>query len=331
MLIVLAALAAVGRTGLRLASRAPEIALYVASAAIGAAVVGAFGSPWVEGKALTIASPAFLTAAAVGGSMLIESGRRSRIDGGSLAGLRRSIALVVGVLWSNVLAYHDVRLAPRDQLEELATIGKRSSDEGPALMLEPSPYGGLYFLRRLAPEIPSMSRSRPIVLRNGRFLGKLGFADIDAFPLASILPYRTLVLNRSANASRPPSIYRLVWHGTYYEVWQRPRAGREADHRALAAGRVQPARDGSVVLSDVRELAAKARRAGGTLAAVIRPPAIVVSLSDDGTPADVADLSRQPRLVYPHTTGTLTTTATVPTAGSYSVWLGGSFQRALEI
>ena len=77
---------------------------------------------------------------------------RRRIVSGSVT----VVALAVGVLWSNVLAYHDVWLAPRDQVEELATIGKRPPTEGPRVMLEPSAYGGLYFLRRLAPEIPSM-------------------------------------------------------------------------------------------------------------------------------------------------------------------------------
>jgi hypothetical protein len=330
VLIAVAALAAVGGVIYAWRRGAPEPALYVASAALGAAVGGVLGSPWVEGKAFTIASPAFLAAAAVGGSMLIERGRRSDERASVLVGAAAVVALVVGALWSNVLAYHDVRLAPRDQLEELVTIGKRSPAEGPALMLEPSPYGGLYFLRRLAPEIPSMYRSRPIFLRGQRVLGKLGYADIDAFPLPSILPYRTLVLNRTANASRPPSIYRLVWHGTYYEVWQRPRKVRRPIIAHVPQGRFnQPATVPSC--PTVRALAAVARRAGGTLATVIRPPAIVVSLSDTRHPPTWQTYRDSPGLIYPHTAGTLTTTLSIPTAGSYGVWLGGSFQRALEV
>ncbi len=47
-------------------------------------------------------------------------------------------------------------------------------------------------------------------------------ADIDRFRLDGVLDYRTLVLRRGPAASRPPSIYHLVWSGRFYEVWQRP-------------------------------------------------------------------------------------------------------------
>ena len=45
---------------------------------------------------------------------------------------------------------------------------------------------------------------------------------------AALLIYRTLVLRRSPAQSRPPSPYRLIWRGDYYEVWQRP-AGTRGD------------------------------------------------------------------------------------------------------
>ena len=91
--VVLAGLAGVVHAWRR---AAPEAVLYVASAAVGAAVVGVLGSPWVEGKAFTIASPAFLTAAAVGGCGLVERGRRSGSRAQLLAGSAAVAALVVG-------------------------------------------------------------------------------------------------------------------------------------------------------------------------------------------------------------------------------------------
>ena len=165
-------------------------------------------------------------------------------------------------------------------------------------MLEPGPYGLLYFLRNLAPENPSMRRSRPLELRNNRVLNFPGYADIDAFPLESILPYRTLVLNRTANASRPPSMYHLVWQGRYYEVWQRSDKDRASVLAHLPQGAFnQPAT--VPACSAVRKLAAQAKRVQGTLAAVLRPPAVVVPLSDAQRPASWKTYVDTPGLVYP--------------------------------
>ena len=59
------------------------------------------------------------------------------------------LALVLaGVLWSNALGYHDVSLAPYDQLRELESIGEEFAGEGPALMTEYQPYGVRHFLRK---------------------------------------------------------------------------------------------------------------------------------------------------------------------------------------
>ena len=71
---------------------------------------------------------------------------------------------------------------------------------------------------------------------------KGGYADVDQFPLDVLLVYRTLVLVHSPSASRPPSSYRHVWSGSYYDVWQRPEpSGRRViEHLPLGDG-TQPA------------------------------------------------------------------------------------------
>ncbi|HEU4942613.1 MAG TPA: hypothetical protein VFT18_05060, partial [Gaiellaceae bacterium] len=130
-------------------------------------------------------------------------------------------AITLGVLWSNALAYHDVNLAPRDQLAELERIGEQFAGSGPALMTEYQPYGVRHFLRRLDAEGASELRRRPVALNDGSTLPKGGFADLSAFRPSDILVYRTLVLRRSPVESRPPAAYRLVWSGRFYEVWRR--------------------------------------------------------------------------------------------------------------
>ena len=74
-------------------------------------------------------------------------------------------------------------------------------------------------------------------------------ADIDRIRLDQVLVYRTLVLRRGPAASRPPSAYRLVWSGRYYEVWQR-RDSRGDDRRAPSARQHDPGR-GCAALPDV--------------------------------------------------------------------------------
>ncbi len=117
----------------------------------------------------------------------------------------------------------DARLAPRGQLAELEAIGARHAGEGPALMTEYQPYGVRHFLRRLDAEGASELRRRPVLLREGRMLGKGETAPIDAFLPEALLVYRTLVLLRSGPGGIPPSPFTLVERGRYYDVWQQPR------------------------------------------------------------------------------------------------------------
>src|SRR5207302_1104589 len=195
--------------------RAWELLLYVWTLVVGCSIVTSVGSPWVGGKALATASPAFVLVALGGAAAIFQRGRR--VEAAVLAA-----AIAGGVLWSNALAYHAVWLAPRSQLSELEQIGKHFGGQGPTLMTEYQPYGVRHFLRRMDPEGASELRRRAVLLRSGGMLQKGAYADIDDFQLDGVLVYRTLVLDRSPVASRPPSVYRLVWSGRYYEVWQRP-------------------------------------------------------------------------------------------------------------
>lgn len=193
--------------------RATALLAYAASCVLGAVGYSVLGSPWLEAKSFAVASPGVLLLAFVGSTKLLEHRRTVAILAlATLAG---------GVFASNALAYRDARLAPRAQLVELEQIGRRFAGAGPALMTEYQPYGVRHFLRHLDAEGASELRRRPVPLRDGRVLGKGEVADIRAFAPEAVLVYRTLVLLRSAGASRPPAAYRLVWSGRLYDVWQR--------------------------------------------------------------------------------------------------------------
>ena len=262
---------------------------YLAIAGIGCGLVVAGGSPWVDGKALAMASPAFVAAATAA-----AYGRAARAP---------LVLVAAGVLWSNVLQYHDVWLAPRGQLHELETIGKRFAGEGPALMTSYEPYGARHFLRRLDAEGASELRRRYVYLTNGQLLPKGSSADVDRIRLDGLLVYRTLVLRRGPAASRPPSVYRLVWSGRYYEVWQRPASGFDTIVQHLPLG---DASEAAAVprCADVVRLA----RLGRSLVAATRPVAKA--------------------LAYPPSAGTVSVAIKVP-GGRYVAWLGGDwFGRA---
>jgi len=321
VLIGVVALAAVIGLALAIKARSWAILMYLGGALISSLVIFAIGSPWVGGKALATASPAIPLVAAAGGAALFARGRH--IEGGILVAV-----LAVGALWSNALAYRDVNLAPRAQLAELQEIGGILGDTGPTLMTEYQPYGVRHFLRDAAPEGASELRRRRVPLLNGRTLRKGFTADVDRFQLGGILTYRNLVLRRGPGVSRPPSPYDLVYEGSYYDVWQRPANSTHfvVEHLGLGT-ETDPA--GVPRCAEVHGLARQAGP-GGTLAAVVRDPVVVVPLSETKHPAPW-NSSRYQSALLPRTPGTMTARVQVPQTGDYSMYLGGSVRPQVDL
>jgi hypothetical protein len=305
--------------------RAWMVPLYLAAGAGGFVFLLLLGhaglsSPWLDAKAMAAGSPAVLTAGVAGSAACFQVGRRVLAV---LAGL----AVAAGVLWSNGLSYGNVWLAPRSQLAEVQTIGQRFAGQAPALMTEFQPYGARHFLRQLDPEAASERRVRPIPLRTGSPVPAGQSADLDQFKLGAVLVYRTLVLRTSPVESRPPSVYRLVWKGHWYEVWQRPRTPRRILAHLSLGTDIDPAAVPSC--TDVLRLAAQARTAGGLLATVLRPRRpIVVELAQSNHPPSWRVFDGSLLATGP---GSASIQATVPRSGTYGVWIGGSFRRTLTV
>ena len=295
--VLIAVVLAAGAVGLWWAWQRRSWALpaYLVTVGLGCAIYVPLSSPWVGGKTLAMASPAFLAAALAGCGAALAY--RRVVEGGIVAA-----AIVVGVVWSNALQYHKVWLAPRGQLHELEAIGNRISGQGPTLMTDYQAYGVRHFLRRAEPEGASELRRRFDYLTNGKFLEKGESADIDRFQLDGVLVYRTLVLRRGPAESRPPSVYSLVSSGRYYEVWQRPVQPAQTIVEHLGLG---DANQASAVpkCSDVLRLA---HLPGVTsLATATRPQAIWLG--------------------FPPPSGESNVTVTLAAAGSYTAWLGGDW------
>jgi hypothetical protein len=319
VLVALVLVAAAGGLAWAWSRRAWASLLYAGGAALGALVLFGFGSPWIGAKALATASPAFVLLALVGAAALGSRGRRveAAVVAAGIAG---------GVLWSNVLAYGEVRLAPRSRLAELESLGERYAGQGPALMTEFDPYGARHFLRRLDAEGTSELRRHVIPLLDGQPLEPQAYADLDRFGLDGVLVYRTLVLRRSPTASRPSSVYRLVERRRWYEVWQRPDAGapRVLEHLALGDD-LDPA-----AVPPCREIVRLAALPGvDRLAAVVRSRPVVLALPSLSHP-DGWTTGFEPGSLDPRGSGVVEADVRLTRAGTYEVWVGGSFAGRVE-
>src|SRR5207253_2914445 len=139
-------------------------------------------------------------------------------------------------------------------------------------------------------------------------------ADLDQFQLPSVLVYRTLVLRRSPAESRPPSVYRLVRSGAYYDVWQRPEHFAPIRAHLPLGSDVQP----GAVPSCSQVVALARHDPRGRLVTVPRSRVVL------------PDWSRA-RYAGSWPTGAGSAEARVTTAarGRYEVWLQGSFHGEL--
>ncbi len=290
---------------------------------VGGVVVIVAGSPWVDGKVYATLSPVIPATAAAGAALLFAGGRR--LLGTLLIGL-----LGGGVLVSNLLAYNQVTLAPRDELTELAAIADQIRGKGPTLMTDDQIYAVRHFLRDADPEGVNQLRRRPILTRDGGTADKPLIGGVDAIALPSVLLYRTIVIRRSPVASRPPANYQLVRRGEYYDVWQRPAHptgdfGRVLKHLSFG-GQLDP---GAVPPCDQLLAAvamATAQGPGTQLLAAPAAPLWVISLLQTDHPGSWRTGNY---LIPGNDAGQVRSAFEVNRPGDYEIWLGGSVRAGV--
>ena len=323
-----------------------EVVVALATALFSCLVYVLSAASWVAGKALASSSPLVLGVALVGIAVFID-GRR-RVEGGVALAAIGGVALAAiagGVLWSNTTQYHAALLAPSSRLMELETIGRKFAGKGPALLPEYEPYAARHFLRDLGAEGATELRPHYIYLRGipKRYATQGASPDVDEFRLrgdrrsadpaarVGLIDYRTLIIRRTGSSSRPPSIYSLRFSGRYYDVWQRPpRLTAIIKHLSLGS-RFQPA--GVLDCAKVMDLAQQASAANGLLAAFPRPEAIVFEDGHVGVPTEYGPYGEpDPTLLYRATNAyERVLHFTVPSAGRYNLWVGGSFSSTLTM
>ena len=322
-LIALVLIASAAGAWLAWRRRAWELLLYAAGAGIGSVAVFLYASPWVGAKALASGSPALLLLALAGAAAVAV--RYERVLGTTVLGL-----VLVGVLWSNALGYHDASIAPYDQLRELESIGEEFAGEGPTLMTEYQPYGVRHFLRKADAEGASELRYRPIPLVEGGELEKGDWGDTDQIDTPTLLTYRTLVLRRNPAQSRPPSAYSLIRRGDYYEVWQRPPElplTTIVQHLPLGDFEDPGAEPDCSTVTDLAALAGPE----GTTVAAERRPNVVASLAEASYPVNWLPTEPGSPDLIPHGPGSASLRVEVPAAGEYDLYLQGSVRNRLAL
>jgi hypothetical protein len=152
------------------------------------------------------------------------------------------------------------------------------------------------------------------------------YHDLDEMKLSYVLRFPVIVMRRSPVASRPPAPYRRVFQGRYFEVWQRP-AGAPGVTAHLPLGGALDA-SARPACRDVRALASQARSSGSALVAAVRPPVFPLPVKQMQLPRGwpVGADGR----VGPQTPGTAHGALTTP-AGTYRVWLRGTFGRGVDV
>lgn len=298
--------------------RAWALLSFVGLSALVWAVLTDYGKTWADAKLLVIASPVAVLLAVIGAASLMEVGRR--IEGSLL------LAVLAGaILLSDAFEYHDTNLLPTDRYEELVHIGDRFAGAGPTLTPDFDEFA-LYALREMTPDGPGFAfkNEKLLVLHDGSFPA-LGYSyDLDRLPPWNVPKYPMIVARRTPEQSWPPSGYRRVYAGRWYDVFERERERpRVLEHFAasntLSAG-------GFVACNEVKRIAGVARRHGGELRARPRQIDAIVDprASKHTFPAG-------PESVILTGSGRLQGKFEVPRRGTYRIWLKGYFTRAVDI
>jgi hypothetical protein len=272
-----------------------------------------YATTWVDAKSLMLTSPLVV---------LLAWGGLAALRAGAPAPVLRAVAvplafvLAAGVLASDAAQYHSSNLAPTARYEELASLNGRFAGRGPTLFTDFDEYS-LYELRDLDVGGPDFVYP-PVALAEGH-----GYpVELDRASPAALQAYPLIVTRRDPSASPPPSVYRLLWQGSYYRVWgRRPGARAAIAHTALGGSR--PAQ-----CSRIRRLARLATADGAQLLAAPSPELVRIPLASAPRPAGWGHERQGLVMGRP---GRLSLTFLAPRRGVWELWLQGQIMPAVSV
>jgi hypothetical protein len=271
---------------------------------------------WASAKTLVLTSPAVVLLAWGGVAALRAAPSRSvsRVLATLLA-----LVLAGGVIVSDALQYRSSNLAPTARYRELSSLNSRFAGRGPSLFTDFDEYA-LYELRDLDVGGPDFAYP-PLAVA----VAAGGYGDpvqLDRIPAKALLAYPLIVTRRDPLASRPPSAYRLVWQGSYYQVWSRSPGAAPALAHLAAAG--PPA----VRCAAIARLAHTAGGSGARLVAASAPELVPISLAGAARPTGWSH-AREGFVM--RTPGRLSAAFEVPYGGLWGVWAQGQIMPAVRL
>lgn len=283
----------------------------------------AYGTRWVDAKGLVLTSPVLILAAWAGVAAL----RSQSLAGGGAAvaigarALAVAVAVLIagGVLVSDLMQYRASATAPTARYDEMASLNARFAGKGPTLFTDFDEYS-LYELRSLDIGGPDFLNPPQSLLDTTRGHGHT--VDLERASPAALAHYPLIVTRVDPLAYRPPAAYRMLWQGTYYQVWGRVHGARPA----IAAEGLQGGHPASCRL--VAHLASVAAHRHAQLVADTYPVVIPIGLA--GLHHTSGWYRRRVELVM-DTEGRLWGAFKVPRAGTYRLWLQGEAMPTLRV
>ena len=276
------------------------------------AAITAYSTTWVDAKTLMLTTPVVVLLAWGGVAALRDS--RLRLLAPALA-----LVLFGGVIASDAMQYHVSDLAPTARYQELESIDQRFAGRGPTLFTDFDEYS-LYVLRDLDVGGPNFIYGPPVFNRTSalyRFP-----VELDRLPPASLRSYALIVTRRDPALARPPASYRLLWQGTYYQVWGR----RPGAKTSIAVVRLSGPPAAQCVR--IERVARLAGQRGGRLVAAASPELVRIALLRTTHPSSWGRVRNGLQL---NTPGQLSATFEVPRAGAWDVWLEGQIMPTVSL
>jgi len=308
LLIGLAWLAALVGALQALRARAWALAAWAACSLLAWFAVTRSVTTWAAAKALVLTAPVVMLLAWVGIGALrgLLPARMGRLLAPALA-----LALLAGVLASDVLQYRASNLAPTRRYDELGSVAARLQGAGPTLFTDFDEYA-MYQLRDDDVGGPDFVFAPPAL---AALAARYGYpVRLDAAPPAALLGYPAIVTRRDPTLSRPPAAYRLQWQGAYYQLWRRrPGTPAASAHVVLAGTPAQQcARIGALAFAGT----------GARLYAAPAPTLVSVPLARSAHPAR---WGHQRGALVMSRAGRLTARFELPAGGPWLVWVQGQF------
>jgi hypothetical protein len=274
--------------------------------------ITAYSTTWVSAKTLMLTTPVVVVLAWGGVAALRASALR-------LAAPVLALVLFAGVVVSDAMQYHASDLAPTARYQELESIDHRFAGRGPTLFTDFDEYS-LYALRDLDVGGPNFIYGPPAF--TGSETRYRYPVELDQLSPGSLRSYPLIVTRRDPALSRPPASYRLLWQGTYYQVWGRtPGAARSIAVVALSGSpTAQCAR--------IERIARLAGQHGGSLVAARSPRLVHIVLPRTSHPTSWGRVRAGLQLSTP---GRLSATFELPHAGVWDVWLEGQIMPTVSL